>query len=446
MTNDEFLRLVLEIHGQEAAEAMRRKLDELGGSAKKTADTYEVLERQTGVYEVLERRVTETVQVQTTALDHLGIAMEKHVGLYQVATNEVTAFGHAATAVKGTPGAGGRGILGLSYAVQDFTSVVGTQGLGRALGAVQNNIPILIASLGAGAGLAGAVSIVSVGVGLLIDNWDKLRAAWGAKITTEEEAKRMKDLAEATEEAAKAGERLLKTRTPEQKEAEKNLQRAVEAFGGEDVLKETTEALKAARGDFGAEANRRMAQILLTNVQSGNRRAQEELRNIMIEQGRGPIAQVLTGGATPQEEEDARNRQAKEMADRRRRGIERQKEEREQHNRLVDELNQQGQDAQKQADEGEARRVKESMRVGRQVGEAAMKQEKDRRAAIADANKGVEDIPMLKEDATPMEIRKALLENQARLAANAARDREFLMQARRLSRQLQDDGQPALQR
>jgi hypothetical protein len=88
-----------------------------------------------------------------------------------------------------------------------------------------------------------------------------------------------------------------------------------------------------------------------------------------------------------------------------------------------------------------ARKAHESQNLARQLGRA------DAAAhAARDPNKGIEQIPLLKEGATPMEIRQQLLENQARLAANAARDREFLIQARRLGRQIQDDGQSALQR
>ncbi|WP_165063435.1 hypothetical protein [Paludisphaera rhizosphaerae] len=73
----------------------------------------------------------------------------------------------------------GNAIQTTAFAVQDFTSVLGTQGLGRAIGSVQNNIPSLITQLGGAAGLAGAISIVSIGAGLLYDNWDKLTGKLG---------------------------------------------------------------------------------------------------------------------------------------------------------------------------------------------------------------------------------------------------------------------------
>ena len=101
----------------------------------------------------------------------------------------------------------GRGIQSVSYIVQDFTSVVGSQGLAGGLRAVQNNIPQLLTQLGSGAGLAGVVSLVALGVGLLVDNWGRLTAAFKGG-ATQEEIKAMEDLAEA---AKKANDAILKT-------------------------------------------------------------------------------------------------------------------------------------------------------------------------------------------------------------------------------------------
>jgi len=79
----------------------------------------------------------------------------------------------------------GSSVLSTSYAIQDFTSVLGTQGLAGGLRAVQNNVPIIVQQLAAGgmsaasaASLAGAVGIVTVGVGLLVDNWESLVNLW----------------------------------------------------------------------------------------------------------------------------------------------------------------------------------------------------------------------------------------------------------------------------
>lgn len=292
--DDETIRLILDMGGSAASvEEVRKKLDALKGTTHTTADAYEVLERQVGEYEVLERRVVQTTQqvVQAQAVE---VDMLQRLGIEtQVAASASAKMGHEL----GKDGNFGRGVQSAAFAIQDFTSVLGTQGFGRALGAVQNNIPIVVASLGAGAGLAGAISIVSIGVGLLIDNWDKLTGAWG-KGETAEETKRQKDLAKAIEATAAATEKLLKTPGPEQRAAGKDIQRAIDAFGGHAVQKEIEEALKAKQGDFGAEANRKMARDFVSRLLAGDKRAVEMLGDLDLH---GDIGAVLRGGKTPEE-------------------------------------------------------------------------------------------------------------------------------------------------
>lgn len=327
MIDDNTIDLILNLgnSSQSVAELME-KLKGLKGSVTTTADGYEVLERQVGEYDVLERKVTETMKVQVTMLEQLDIQLEKHAGLYSVVTAEVNATGGAMSRSIGTPGSRGNpgmGILGASYAFQDFTSVLATGGdrsFMRALSSVQNNIPVLAMALGAGMGLAGAVSVVTVGVGLLIENWDKLTGNWKSE-ETKKEAERMKDLAKATDQAREAAEKLAKTLPQIQREGQKELQRAVDAFGGAAVIKELEEALKAKQGDFGAAANREMAMRFFQNLQQGNRQAQNLLADLDL---RGPIGEVLRGGKTPKErqadmakvlEKEAKDREAAHAKD-----------------------------------------------------------------------------------------------------------------------------------
>ncbi len=94
----------------------------------------------------------------------------------------------------------GQGLLQGSYAIQDFTSQLGTRGLAGALGAVQNNIPGILASMGAGAGLAGVISVVAVGAGALYENWDKLSGLFGK---TKEKIPELKEGLEGLKESIK---------------------------------------------------------------------------------------------------------------------------------------------------------------------------------------------------------------------------------------------------
>jgi len=293
MDQQQVIKLVFDILGKEAADRMRESFDRLKGSVHTTADSYEVLERQVGEYEVLQRRVTTTTQTVVQA-EAEQIDMLKHLGVQLEVTAAASAHvGHTLE----RNGSFGQGVMQASYAIQDFTSVMGTQGLGRALGAIQNNIPTLVSALGVGAGLTGVISVLSVGVGLLVDNWGKLTGHWKTE-ETEKEAKRMQSLAKATEDAAAAAERYARTHSRPQREEEGALKKAVEEFGGPAVVKELEEALKAHQGDFGPETNRKHAQTFFANLMQGNRKAWNMLQDLDLH---GEVGAVLHGGPTPQE-------------------------------------------------------------------------------------------------------------------------------------------------
>lgn len=95
----------------------------------------------------------------------------------------------------------GRGVLELSRAIED--AQYGFKG-------VVNNIPQLVTALGFGAGLAGAVSLVAIGVNQLINNWDKLSSAFGGTSPIKSAADQMKELAENTARTADETGKLLK--------------------------------------------------------------------------------------------------------------------------------------------------------------------------------------------------------------------------------------------
>jgi hypothetical protein len=155
--------------------------------------------------------------------------------------------------------------------------------------------------------LAGVISIVSVGIGLLIDNWGSIQKLWKSG-ETEEETERMKKLAKAIDDAREATEKLLKTPAPWRQAAGKDIQRAVGAFGGEAVTKAITGGLVRFQGDFGPQANRQMAETLITNLRRGDPAAIELLKDLGIG---GPIGQVLEGGRTPEEQQKFGAEQAK---------------------------------------------------------------------------------------------------------------------------------------
>lgn len=201
------------------------------------------LKEETGGLSVENQKTLQTLEYQKTLLDGVGSELDKHTAkvhedaLAQRAMRralEESEPVHKAleTRVQSTAtahGNMGRGVLQASYAVQDFTSVLsGGGGFSRALGSVQNNIPVLLSGLGMSAGLAGAISLVSVGFGAAIPLLSSF-------IDMEDKA------AEATKKHAEEAQKLKDALTSEQEETKKK----VDSYT-KDNNKTTAQAIETA--------------------------------------------------------------------------------------------------------------------------------------------------------------------------------------------------------
>jgi hypothetical protein len=127
-------------------------------------------------------------------------------------------------------GNSGQGLLGASYAVQDFVSVLsGGQGLTRALGAVTNNVGPVLSSFGAGAGMAGVIQLLFVGVTALIPVVQKLMESFSG--TEADNAKEtLKELEERTKRIASALEKIRNSQSGSERETEQGFH---ELFAGQ---------------------------------------------------------------------------------------------------------------------------------------------------------------------------------------------------------------------
>jgi archaellum component FlaC len=179
MNDDEIIRLILDTGpSPENVERIIGKLQSLKTTGQQLEQAYEVVGDS---FQVMESKVetasdaaVRALVEQTTAQKNLAMALEDTAVATQ--TTVVSAGGLGQTMSK--EGNLGRGVLQASFAFQDFTSQM-DQGFARAAASVQNNIPIILSSLGAGAGMAGVISVVTVGLGLLAQNWDKVMGAFG---------------------------------------------------------------------------------------------------------------------------------------------------------------------------------------------------------------------------------------------------------------------------
>src|SRR5437879_6024514 len=106
----------------------------------------------------------ETARQTARAIEEVKTSAKSTAVELQQLESASIAVGAAGTHAMGQPGAGGRGLMGASYALQDFVSVAtGGGGVVRALGAVTNNFDQLAQAAGATVKQAAAASIAFTG-------------------------------------------------------------------------------------------------------------------------------------------------------------------------------------------------------------------------------------------------------------------------------------------
>jgi uncharacterized protein YlxW (UPF0749 family) len=137
--------------------------------------------------------------------------------------------------LKGNKSISGQGILGASYAAQDFLSTIADGGFGRALGSMANNVPQILTLFGAGAGLAGVMSAVTAGASAAITAWEKWNGAL-EKDAAKAAKKSLEELRSEMEQLNKEFEKLRNAPTSYEKES---------AEGVENFLKERPHSVQA---------------------------------------------------------------------------------------------------------------------------------------------------------------------------------------------------------
>jgi hypothetical protein len=172
----------------------------------------------------------------------------------------------ASTKAMGAPGASGSGLMGASYAIQDFTSVLtGGGGIARALGAVTNNFDQLAKAAGAtvsqaaalSIGFTGFVALLPVVTPLLQRAWESLGGGPGGseKITKALDAAdaRLHSMAERAEAIAKSFEKMATAATKAETKGAKGLEQVITEAPTEAITSGLTGAI--AGTEFGAKLN-----------------------------------------------------------------------------------------------------------------------------------------------------------------------------------------------
>lgn len=174
---DQVDRLILEVQGKEKLEALNGEL------AREEAELLKL----------------------AAALRAGSITQQQFAADAQRAAADVVRIKGEIKALQSDLGRFAPGVLQASYAIQDFTSVLsGGQGLSRALMSVQNNIPGLLMALGAGQGLAGVFSLLSMGVGAFIPIVEKMWGALDNKEAAEAAKQKLREIKQQIDEAHKA--------------------------------------------------------------------------------------------------------------------------------------------------------------------------------------------------------------------------------------------------
>lgn len=197
------IKVALQITDTNTVDEAIQAMERLGREVGKTEDEIRQSTQALRYYQEITKEADASVDAMVESQIELNRSMAIAKQITQDAKQEQLGLKTTTTDTTKANSEMARGLLQTSYAVQDFTSQLGTRGLAGALGAVQNNIPGILTSLGAGAGLAGTISLVSVGLGIVIPQLMEYAGATDAA-------------AEATKKLADEADRIKNQRTPEQ--------------------------------------------------------------------------------------------------------------------------------------------------------------------------------------------------------------------------------------
>lgn len=245
--NDELVRLILQVQGEEGVDDLREKFAYTEASLDQLRRAYErgdvgldeflktgqrlsaELHRQRGIMGQVEEAMRAQALAADAATDEgkfLAACMEELSQKSDRAAAAARRQGAATGEAGKQSAAGARAVLELSRGVEDFTT-------GGPIGLL-NNIPGIFESVGSAvglsagavAGLTGGVSILATAAYILWRNWDGVMGALGqGKIETE--AEEMERLEKATKRTADETKRLkeLKDEEKRQKEHEQEIER-----------------------------------------------------------------------------------------------------------------------------------------------------------------------------------------------------------------------------
>jgi hypothetical protein len=207
--------------------------------------------------------------------------LEKELSTFSSSTSSL---GQGLTELKGSSGAGGRGVMGASYAFQDFTAVLsqgGENALPRALMSTANNIDAVARSMGASAAAAAKLSMGFTGLVAVLPELIKLaKSAWEYLSGEHVDLEKLK-------EAQEAWDKLEKTATKAQQ---------AQAGGVKELVTEKPEVLKSVTEAIAQEPG--MREEMTASERHKLRRETDAEIQARLNEANLKKAQELLGAAT----------------------------------------------------------------------------------------------------------------------------------------------------
>ncbi|MDE2506810.1 MAG: hypothetical protein KGM43_06340 [Planctomycetota bacterium] len=192
--SDEVQRLIVEATGKADVDALKQALDGEVSALDDLLKLYRDGIIDQTMFDTHARAIGESITSTTAKLRAMQPAVED-------TTSRVDSFSRSTRHLQVSA-------LAASYAFQDFTGTSGS--LSQKLMSIQNNIPGILAGLGASTGLVAALSAVAVVGGLVVSNWSSIQEHFQDTMPIDKARVGMEGLKSELDGAAKRMEELLK--------------------------------------------------------------------------------------------------------------------------------------------------------------------------------------------------------------------------------------------
>lgn len=274
-SNDEVIRLILELTGKDNVDALVASLGKLKTQVAAVDDSYELLHSE---YEIIDKDLESFNHIIDVSIAESAKLEAAHKSLGNTARKSGGEITGAATAASRT-------INQLAYGLSDFASVQGT--IAQRLNGAANNIQQMAVTMGASGGVFLAITGLITAVQLISSNWENLVGLFG-ETNTEKATEEVNKVTEALNKlnAAREKETSFRKRGEEQSERASAFHTSVGKFGG-------MEKIAGILSEAGLDPDRIAS--LLSKSGSGDKDAIDYLKNMILNDTDNRGKRFITG-------------------------------------------------------------------------------------------------------------------------------------------------------